>query len=86
MSHKKIVVYIKESCPYCTRALALLKNKELDFESISVVGKDQLYEELKSKTGHQTVPQIFIGETFIGGYKELSAFEATGELDRMLNT
>ncbi len=83
---KKVVVYIKEGCPFCVRAMTLLGDKGIDFEQISVVGKDEEYEELKKRTGMQTVPQIFIGDTFIGGYQEMSAFEATGELDRLLNS
>ncbi len=83
---KKIVLYIKNHCPYCQQAIALLTNKELEFETISVDEKEEEYSRLKERTGHQTVPQIFVGDHFIGGYRELSAFEATGELDRLLNS
>lgn len=83
---KKVVVYIKEYCPYCSRAKALLDNKGVTFETISLDGKEEEYANLKQKTGMQTVPQIFVGDTFVGGYTELAAFEATGELDRLLHS
>ncbi|MCB9025362.1 MAG: glutaredoxin 3 [Bdellovibrionaceae bacterium] len=84
--NKKIVVYVKNHCPYCNRAKALLEHKELKFETINLEGKEEEYVKLKKKTGMMTVPQIFIGETFIGGYTELAAFEATGELDKILHS
>ncbi|MCB0356130.1 MAG: glutaredoxin, partial [Bdellovibrionales bacterium] len=61
-------------------------NKNVKFEAINLEGKEEEYTQLKEKTGMQTVPQIFIGEHFVGGYRELAAFEATGELDRLLNS
>ena len=86
MSQKKIVVYTQTICPYCDRAKALLKNKGLEFEEINLDGKDDERKALVEKTGMRTVPQIFIGDHFVGGSQELSAFEATGELDRLLNS
>ncbi len=44
----------------------------------------ELYVELKERTGHMTVPQIFIGDEFVGGYTELSKLEEAGELDKKL--
>lgn len=81
----QIIVYTKEYCPYCVRAKNLLKNKGVDFEEINVEGKDAMYEQLKAKTGHRTVPQIFINDQMIGGFTELDQLNKTGELDRMLS-
>jgi glutaredoxin 3 len=83
---KKVLVYVKDYCPFCTRAKSLLENKGIAFETINLEGQEDKYKELKEQTGMQTVPQIFIGDHFVGGYRELSAFEATGELDRLLNS
>lgn len=80
----KITVYTKSFCPFCVRAKNLLKNKGLDFEEISVEGNDALYAELKSKTGHLTVPQIFINDQMIGGFTDLDRLNQTGELDALL--
>ncbi|MCB0391417.1 MAG: glutaredoxin 3 [Bdellovibrionales bacterium] len=83
---KKVIMYVKDYCPFCTRAKALLENKQVEFETINLEGKEEEYTQLKAKTGMQTVPQIFIGDHFVGGYRELAAFEATGELDRLLHS
>ena len=77
----RIVIYTKSLCPYCVRAKNLLKNKGLSFEEVSVEENEALYAELKAKTGHQTVPQIFIDEKMIGGFTDLDRLNQTGQLD-----
>ena len=62
------------------------KDKGIAFEEINLDGRDDEFEELKKKSGMKTVPQIFIDDKLVGGFQELSAFEATGELDRLLNS
>ncbi|MBX9768792.1 MAG: glutaredoxin 3 [Bdellovibrionales bacterium] len=80
----KVLIYTKDFCPFCVRAKNLLKNKGIVFDEINVEGNDALYEQLKNRTGHRTVPQIFITGQMIGGFTELNQLNETGELDRML--
>ena len=76
----KVVVYSKESCPYCVRAKQLLKSKGITFEEHNLEGKDQEITELKDRTGWRTFPQIFIDDKLIGGFTELVALDSRGEL------
>lgn len=80
----KVVVYATQTCPYCTMARKLLDGKGVEYELIDV-GRDRaLWDEMEAKSGRSTVPQIFIGETHVGGCDDLHALEARGELDKLL--
>lgn len=81
----KIVVYTTQVCPYCVRAKALLRSKNLQFEEIDVARDAKLREEaIRLSGGRRTVPQIFIDGRSIGGYDELYEMEQSGELDRLV--
>ena len=80
----KIQIYTKSYCPYCDRAKSLFKQKGVSYEEISVEGNDELYTQLKQKTGMMTVPQIFINDELIGGYTDLAALDQKGLLDAKL--
>ncbi len=62
----------------------LLTKKAIEFEDISVAGDPALFAEMQDKSGRQTVPQIFIGDTHVGGFDDLYALDQSGELDRLL--
>jgi len=62
----------------------LLTKRAVEFEDISVASDPALFGEMQEKIGLQTVPQIFIGETHIGGFDELYALDQSGELDKLL--
>lgn len=79
----RVTVYTTPYCPYCHRAKLLLRSKGVDFEEIDA-SDDDLRAELVARTQWRTVPQIFIGEEFIGGYDELEALDDDGRLDDML--
>ena len=79
-----VVVYTTDYCPYCTRAMALLTKKHVPFTEIDLTDKDSEREELTARTGRRTVPQIFIGETHVGGCDDLYALERAGKLDGLL--
>lgn len=81
-----IKLYTTSFCPFCIQAKRLLKKRELDFEEINLTGKYDELDALKERTKFRTVPQIFVKETFIGGYEELSALDRSGKLNEMLNT
>ena len=81
----EIIVYSKESCPYCVRAKQLLAAKGLAFEEIRVdLDAAKLEEMLARSEGRRTVPQIFINGKGIGGFDSLWALEQKGELDQMV--
>lgn len=80
----EVKLYTWNNCPYCVRAKSLLTSKGVSFEEINLDGKDAEFQALKERTGWKTVPQIFIGEKMIGGYTDLAALDASGELDKML--
>ena len=80
----KVQVYTWSNCPYCVRAKDLLKKKGVAFEEIDLDGKDSELMALRERTGLRTVPQIFIGDTMIGGFNELAALDSKGELNKML--
>ena len=82
----KIVIYTKSNCPYCDRAKDLLSRKGAAFEEIYLDDRPEEYATLKNRTGMMTVPQIFINESLIGGYSELSALDRDGKLDPLLKS
>lgn len=83
----EVTVYTTPICPYCNQAKMLLKNKDANFKEVSMYDlKPEERQALAQKTNnYRTVPQIFIGDTFVGGFDQLSALERQGKLDGMLN-
>jgi glutaredoxin 3 len=81
-----IEIYTKTFCPYCWRAKQLLESKGLKFEEISVdYGGAEKSAMIQRARGRTTVPQIFIGDTHVGGCDELLALERAGKLDAMIS-
>ena len=81
----KIVMYATGSCPYCVRAEQLLVRKGVGvIEKIRVDLDPTQRELIMRRTGRRTVPQIYIGETHVGGCDELYALERAGQLDPLL--
>ncbi len=78
-----VTVYSADWCPYCVRAKRLLENKGITYSEVNVDKEPGKREELVKKTGHKTIPMIFIDDQFIGGFSELSALDEKGELDRL---
>jgi glutaredoxin 3 len=82
---KKVVIYTTRFCPYCMMAKRLLTQKKVAFEEIDVTGDWEARERLTQKAGgRMTVPQIWIGETHVGGSDDLHALERAGRLDALL--
>ncbi|ELV07758.1 glutaredoxin 3 [Wohlfahrtiimonas chitiniclastica] len=79
-----VEMYYMPSCPYCKRALDLLKSKGADVTIYDVNQDAKLWEESKSRSGRDTVPQIFINDQHIGGCDDLVALNAKGGLDPLL--
>lgn len=79
-----ITIYTTRFCGFCFRAKRLLESKKVEFTEIAVDGDRRARAMLQEKTGRTTVPQIWIGETHIGGCDELYGLERSGQLDNML--
>lgn len=78
-------MYTTAICPYCIRAKQLLKARGvMDIEEVRVDLQPELREEMMQKTQRRTVPQIFIGETHVGGCDDLYALDAAGKLVPLL--
>ena len=81
----RIKVYTSFCCPYCVRAVDLLKAKGAEIEEIDVTMSPDLRAQMRVAAGGcNKVPQIFIGEQHIGGYVELSKLDEAGDLDPLL--
>ena len=79
-----MTIYTTQTCPYCVRAKRLLEKKKVPYQEIDVSWNDDERIKLSQRTGRRTVPQIFIGETHVGGSDDLHALERAGELDKLL--
>ena len=82
---KDVTIYSADWCPYCNRAKKLLENKNIPYKEINVDQEEGAREKIIAQTGMKTIPQIFIGDHFVGGFSELSAIDASGELDKLLS-
>ncbi len=80
----KVTVYSGPNCPYCEKAKALLKRKNVSFEEFNVKDDTVKLEEMLSLSGRKTIPQIFINGKHIGGCDDLYGLESDGKLDGML--
>ncbi len=77
-------MYTTRFCPYCVRARMLLESKHVQYSDIRVDARPDLRREMMEKSGRHTVPQIWIGDTHVGGYDDLSRLERSGKLDQLL--
>ena len=81
----KITMYSTGVCPYCQMAERLLRSKGISaIDKVRVDLEPERRVEMMEKTGRRTVPQIYIGETHVGGYDELAALDRAGSLDELL--
>lgn len=81
----KVLMYSTAVCPYCVRAEQLLTRKGVtDIEKVRVDLQPERREEMMQRTGRRTVPQIYIGETHVGGCDDLYELEHQGKLDSLL--
>lgn len=81
----KVTMYSTGVCPYCIQAERLLKAKGVaEIDKIRVDLLPEQRAEMMAKTGRRTVPQIYIGDTHVGGFDDLSALDRAGGLDSLL--
>ena len=77
-----VLMYTTAVCPYCIRAKQLLKSRGVnEIEEVRIDLDPQRRDEMMQKTQRRTVPQIFIGETHVGGCDDLIAIDKAGKLD-----
>ncbi|MEI7681549.1 MAG: glutaredoxin 3 [Betaproteobacteria bacterium] len=79
-------MYSTGVCPYCVMAEKLLVSKGVAVEKIRVDLDTEKRGEMMQLTGRRTVPQIFVGETHVGGYDDLAALDQAGKLDELLRS
>ena len=79
-----IDIYTKVTCFYCMRAKALFDQKQVSFNEIKIDNDNELRNEMIKRSGGVTVPQIFIGNEYVGGCDDLFALHAANKLDELL--
>jgi glutaredoxin 3 len=83
----KVLMYCTEVCPYCVRAEQLLKRKGVtQIDKVRIDLEPARAAEMTARTGRRTVPQIFIGDTHVGGCDDLHDLDRQGGLDALLAT
>ena len=83
----KVIMYSTGVCPYCQMAERLLRSKGVaTIDKIRVDLEPERRVEMMEKTGRRTVPQIYIGDSHVGGFDDLAALEHAGKLDPLLQS
>ena len=73
-----ITIYTKDYCPYCKAAKSTLEHKGWEYEEIDVADNEGALAEMLQRSQRRTVPQIFFGDTHIGGYDDLEQYLSDG--------
>lgn len=81
---KKVEIYTTQWCPYCHAAKSLLDEKGVNYEEVDADDPDVRMAMVQRANGRRTVPQIFVGETHVGGYDDMAALDRRGQLDPLL--
>lgn len=81
-----VIMYCTAVCPYCVMAERLLQGKGVAVEKIRVDTDPARRAEMMTRSGRRTVPQIFVGDTHVGGFDDLSALDRAGKLDALLKS
>ncbi|MDF1764833.1 MAG: glutaredoxin domain-containing protein [Gammaproteobacteria bacterium] len=79
-----VTVYTKNLCSFCSAAKQLLKSKNFPFDEVNMEGDQELMIKIMKQSGQRTVPQIFVGDVSVGGYRELTAAMASGEFAELV--
>jgi glutaredoxin 3 len=81
---KKVEIYTTQWCPYCHAAKSLLDEKGVAYEEVDADNPETRMAMVQRAHGRRTVPQIFVGETHVGGYDDMAALDRSGKLDPLL--
>jgi glutaredoxin 3 len=83
----KVTMYCTRICPYCQQAQRLLKLRGVEeIEKVYIDKEPARKTEMTERTGRRTVPQIYIGDTYVGGFDDLALLDSSGGLTRLLET
>ena len=81
----KVEIYYWTTCPFCTKARALLDSKNIEYTGYDITGDEEARNKMTERTGGpRSVPQIFINDNHVGGCDDLHALDDKGELDTLL--
>jgi glutaredoxin 3 len=81
---KEVTIYTTNYCSFCESAKRFFQQKKISFKTVDLSADNELRESLSSKYSWRTVPMIFIGDDFIGGFQDLIKLDSKGELDKKL--
>ena len=79
-----VTIYTRQFCGYCTAAKRLLAQRDIAFVEVDATGSPEKRREMVNRSGRFTFPQIFVGETHVGGCDDLYDLQARGMLDELL--
>lgn len=83
---RKVLMYTTGYCPYCMRAEMLLKQRGVaEIDKVRIDADPGRRAEMVERTGRRTVPQIYIGDTHVGGFDDLAALDRAGRLQSLLD-
>jgi glutaredoxin 3 len=83
---QKVQIYTTQWCPYCHAAKSLLADKGVAYEEVNAEDPEVRMQMVERANGRRTVPQIFVGETHVGGYDDMAALDRRGQLDPLLTS
>ena len=83
-TNSKVTIYGNKTCAYCAAARMLLTRKGVHFDDVLVNEDPDKLAEMETRSGSRSVPQVFIGDTHVGGFDELAALDRDGKLDTLL--
>ncbi|MBL7545912.1 MAG: glutaredoxin [Bdellovibrionaceae bacterium] len=83
-TNAKVVIYTKDPCPFCVRAINFLTNRDITFTEVDLTGNQAEMDRMKSETGWATMPIILINDQLVGGYTDLVELENSNQLESML--
>ena len=84
MSAPEVTIYTGHRCAYCNAAKKMLDSKGVEYTEINIHEDSVKAEEMVERTKRQTVPQIFIGDTHVGGFDDMAELNTEGKLDDLL--
>ncbi|MEA2191997.1 MAG: glutaredoxin 3 [Solirubrobacteraceae bacterium] len=80
----EVVVYTTNACGYCTRVKMLLDARKIAYSEVNVGRDPEAFVDLAKRSGMMTLPQVFVGETLVGGYQETAEADASGWLSELI--
>lgn len=80
-----VTVYTSSFCGHCMRVMDLLQRRGIEYTEISVEDGPGIRDELVARSGRRALPQVYLGERYLGGAEEIAAMDKSGELDRLLS-